>query len=776
MADPELSHLRQTIAVATSSWQEAEVARQVAQRESIAVKQALHQLETQPHVASGDATADEEQRLRKQLEAIQAERERKAQVDKLQEEAARSARSVAAAEIEAKMRHLHLEKVEAQQQAAAARAEAQEAMQGAQRHGGSKPDFEASASEFGRIGSVGRSAPPTVLVTNANVGPVPAETDTLMSMLDLHTQLQTSRTQTRSQARIVSSLQDKLRKVEESLKETQAAEQRARADCTRHATKRKEEEGVHASALKKHEKRTEAAEQKVSQLQAANNAQKDEIASLRQAILETERRAVAAEDRSGPASKTEMNRMRDEKNEALRKLHETERLHTRLLAARDKEHAAAIRETQAKHDSRKVSLRYAQRMKDQATDKLFHERRRADVAEQEAVLSHWEVQKLAAEKTAKALAPRHSGPGGNYGQETRKATSAAAVAAEAAAAEAAAAPFARSAGSGADWYDMSSNRSNVSPSRRSVTPSSCGSARLAPRSPTRSPTRVEMELDRATQRSIDMLPHGRPSYLSGTDTRAMYEDGSETGLFDRTSTSPRASIPQEVGILKDKLAGSLAKMGDVFRMWDRNGSGRIERVEFRLAVKSLGIDASDQVCDTVFREFDANGSGAVDYREYVIAMLRDALHRFSWRVLDIFAKMDKNNDGTISRAEFRRGLQEFGFDASPTDLDAIFDDIDLDGSGRVEYGELHARLRQGQKISSISSASGGQQQSVPRDRSLGTMPSGRPISSLVPPSQFTSADPFNSSSTQSRDRRRGHAVANHLERMTGPRGERTRPL
>ena len=136
MADPELSHLRQTIAVATSSWQEAEVARQVAQRESIAVKQALHQLETQPHVASGDATADEEQRLRKQLEAIQAERERKAQVDKLQEEAARSARSVAAAEIEAKMRHLHLEKVEAQQQAAAARAEAQEAMQGAQRHGG----------------------------------------------------------------------------------------------------------------------------------------------------------------------------------------------------------------------------------------------------------------------------------------------------------------------------------------------------------------------------------------------------------------------------------------------------------------------------------------------------------------------------------------------------------------------------------------------------------------------------------------------------------------
>ena len=49
-------------------------------------------------------------------------------------------------------------------------------------------------------------------------------------------------------------------------------------------------------------------------------------------------------------------------------------------------------------------------------------------------------------------------------------------------------------------------------------------------------------------------------------------------------------------------------------------------------------------------------------------------------MIDLFRRWDVDHDGTISRAEFRQGIQTIGFDASPTDIDAIFDDIDLDGS------------------------------------------------------------------------------------------------
>ena len=102
-SEAELAQLRRTIAVATNSWQEAEVARQVATRESNAAQQALLQLEKDPHAAASNVSEEEEHRLRQQLEVIQNERERKVQLERLHIDAARSARAAAAAEAQAKL-------------------------------------------------------------------------------------------------------------------------------------------------------------------------------------------------------------------------------------------------------------------------------------------------------------------------------------------------------------------------------------------------------------------------------------------------------------------------------------------------------------------------------------------------------------------------------------------------------------------------------------------------------------------------------------------------
>ena len=145
-------------------------------------------------------------------------------------------------------------------------------------------------------------------------------------------------------------------------------------------------------------------------------------------------------------------------------------------------------------------------------------------------------------------------------------------------------------------------------------------------------------------------------------------------------------------------------------------------------------------------------------------MLYDAAQTSSWRLQEIFAKLDSNNEGAISRADFRHGLQEFGFDASPADLDAAFDDIS-DGEGRIQYRNVLSLLRQRSKI--IPGAVQDSPTILPNGKPIepmGASPIGKPLMTL-PPSQRTCCDPFNKSSTQSRDRRRGHAVAIHFERM-----------
>ena len=65
--------------------------------------------------------------------------------------------------------------------------------------------------------------------------------------------------------------------------------------------------------------------------------------------------------------------------------------------------------------------------------------------------------------------------------------------------------------------------------------------------------------------------------------------------------------------LKMRLAMDLRRLGDLFHTWDLDGDGQMDRREFRAAVRSLGIDELEQVCDVVFNEFDEDGSGGVDY-------------------------------------------------------------------------------------------------------------------------------------------------------------------
>ena len=61
------------------------------------------------------------------------------------------------------------------------------------------------------------------------------------------------------------------------------------------------------------------------------------------------------------------------------------------------------------------------------------------------------------------------------------------------------------------------------------------------------------------------------------------------------------------------------------------------------------------------------------------------------RVIDLFKQMDDDNSGHISAYEFIKAMSEFGLDA-PQAVGAVFRSLDVDGSGSIEYAELHRLL------------------------------------------------------------------------------------
>lgn len=113
----------------------------------------------------------------------------------------------------------------------------------------------------------------------------------------------------------------------------------------------------------------------------------------------------------------------------------------------------------------------------------------------------------------------------------------------------------------------------------------------------------------------DILPYA-------TQRHALRKRGSlpKTRVLRTTSS---LSVREQ---LQKVLVENAVHVIDVFRMWDDDGNGRIDRREFRRAISALGYDAPNEHIDVVFDSFDHDGSGALELHELEAALASPAEH------------------------------------------------------------------------------------------------------------------------------------------------------
>ena len=97
------------------------------------------------------------------------------------------------------------------------------------------------------------------------------------------------------------------------------------------------------------------------------------------------------------------------------------------------------------------------------------------------------------------------------------------------------------------------------------------------------------------------------------------------------------------------------------------------------------------------------------------------------RVMDLFRQWDTNSDGQISKKEFKRGMVALGFHVSSEDVSSIFQLMDPDGSGTIDFQELHRELR---KAKANSGGDASPQSAVPPSPRLPTRDDGHPLSAV----------------------------------------------
>ena len=96
-----------------------------------------------------------------------------------------------------------------------------------------------------------------------------------------------------------------------------------------------------------------------------------------------------------------------------------------------------------------------------------------------------------------------------------------------------------------------------------------------------------------------------------------------------------------------------------------------------------------------FEELDADGSGYVEMTEFIKFALRDALSRSVIKVADLLESWDTDGDDEVDVYEFRRAVRHLGFSGLNEEIDAVFNEMDRDGSGTLSVREIELKLEGG---------------------------------------------------------------------------------
>ena len=177
---------------------------------------------------------------------------------------------------------------------------------------------------------------------------------------------------------------------------------------------------------------------------------------------------------------------------------------------------------------------------------------------------------------------------------------------------------------------------------------------------------------------------------------------SQRSMAEPAAEPPPAEAEDEEDVAnaeaEEDFAVGMANAAVDYQAHDTDGDHKLDFDEFCALVRDRESgDHTEEELRARFEQLDADGSGQVDLHEYVRYSLRDALSRSSSRVIDLFKQWDDDGSGEIEKGEFRKAIKAMGFNffANDAEIDLVFDDFDIDKSGRLDYKELNKQLRVG---------------------------------------------------------------------------------
>merc|ERR1711904_194602 len=174
-----------------------------------------------------------------------------------------------------------------------------------------------------------------------------------------------------------------------------------------------------------------------------------------------------------------------------------------------------------------------------------------------------------------------------------------------------------------------------------------------------------------------------------------------------------------------KAVDSGVDVVECFEHFDTDFSGAIDEDEFYRGLQKLDMDVSRSEARKMMDKFPGRRRGQIKFREFIKAMRLERREEVDTRGLQedirreirqlaetrygrprfrqVFEEIDRDGSGTIDRREFKKAMEQLGFELSSRQVKQIFTKFDKNYDGEITYKEFP--VRGGRRLRAIVSRS-----------------------------------------------------------------------
>lgn len=120
----------------------------------------------------------------------------------------------------------------------------------------------------------------------------------------------------------------------------------------------------------------------------------------------------------------------------------------------------------------------------------------------------------------------------------------------------------------------------------------------------------------------------------------------------------------ELNIRGKRQAEKVKDLRKAFALFDRDGTGTIDREELEQCLNSVGIHPTPAEMDALYSSMDTDGDGKIDFAEFMDAMVGEfeeqELEEELKDVRDMFALVDTDGSGRLSPEELKNAIRAMG--------------------------------------------------------------------------------------------------------------------